>query len=268
MSVKIGHARIDENGRATSGKAGDQNGRELMIQNWYDGGWCFLARHKKPEAAECIANSCEAACANENIGYDQSGRNTLLIHAKAVYWDLTRVLSPCECDCSSLVTCCVMASGVQIWSGGNAPTTRTLRKVLQESGQFEILTDAEYLTDCTLLNRGDILCKPGSHTVIVLSDGTKPREEPAITTPEVKDVCDLPVLKRGSRGRTVAAMQMLLFGHGNQYGDPIVESGGCDGIFGKGTETALKRYKTDNRLGEEPVCDCPMWSSLLGLGQF
>ncbi len=265
MSVKIGHARIDENGKATGGEAGDQNGKELRIQNWYDGGWGFLARHKNPEAAGWIANACEAACANENIGYDQSGRNTLLRHAKAVYWDLTRVLSPCECDCSSLVTCCVMASGVQIWSGGNAPTTRTLRKVLEESGQFEILTGTEYLTDCTLLNRGDILCKPGSHTVIVLSDGTQPREDVPGLAPAVKTTYDLPVLKKGSKGGSVWPMQMLIIGHGGEAAELIVESGGADGSFGPGTLKALKAFQSANGLEADGKCGPMTWAKLLEL---
>lgn len=35
MAVKVGSARIDENGRATGGRAGDQTGKELSIQSWY-----------------------------------------------------------------------------------------------------------------------------------------------------------------------------------------------------------------------------------------
>ena len=264
MSVKIGHARIDENGKATGGQPGDQNGKELRTQNWYDGGWGFLARHKNPEAAGWIASACEAACANENIGYDQSGRNTLIQQAKAVHWDLSSV-APCECDCSSLVTCCVMASGVQIWSGGNAPTTRTLRKVLQESGQFEILTDAEYLTDCKLLNRGDILCKPGSHTVIVLSDGTQPREDMPMVVPSVKTTYDLPVLKKGNVSVTVAAMQALIMAHGGKAGERISESGGADGIFGSGSEDALDEFQNAKGLEADGICGPMTWAKLLGL---
>ena len=35
MAVKVGSARIDENGRAHGGKAGDQTGKELSVQSWY-----------------------------------------------------------------------------------------------------------------------------------------------------------------------------------------------------------------------------------------
>lgn len=264
MSVKIGHARIDENGKATGGAAGDQNGKELRVQDWYNAGWGFLARVKDGALAEKIAKACEDACTNEKIGYDQNQRNTLLNQAKKIGWDLAGITAACECDCSSLVSCCVQASGIQIWSGGNAPTTRTLKKVLEQTGAFEILTDAKYLTDWKLLERGDILCKPGSHTVVVLSDGVgQPVEKPAA---EVKSTYDLPVLKKGDRGDTVEAAQVLLVLFCDKAGDQIAKSGGCDGIFGSGTKKALEVYQAENGLAVNGTCDGETWAKLLGLG--
>ena len=35
MSVRVGSARIDEQGKATGGKAGDQTGGEVSTQAWY-----------------------------------------------------------------------------------------------------------------------------------------------------------------------------------------------------------------------------------------
>ena len=35
MSVKIGSARIDENGHAHGGQSGDQTGKEVSTQAWY-----------------------------------------------------------------------------------------------------------------------------------------------------------------------------------------------------------------------------------------
>ena len=56
MAVKIGSARIDENGRAYNGKAGDQTGNEVSTQNWYlhSKGWRVF-RAKNPGVAEKIA---------------------------------------------------------------------------------------------------------------------------------------------------------------------------------------------------------------------
>ena len=53
MSVKIGSARIDENGKAHGGAAGDQTGKEVSTQSWYahTKGWVLL-RAKSAEARE------------------------------------------------------------------------------------------------------------------------------------------------------------------------------------------------------------------------
>lgn len=186
MSIKIGHSSIDERGKAKGGQAGDQNGKEVFCRTWYDGGWGFLARAKDPKVAEAIAKAAAAGCDNDNIGYDQNQRNTLLNRAKAVDWDLTKITKACECDCSSFVTCCVMASGVQIWSGGNAPTTANLKTALTKTKAFDILTDAKYISSADCLRRGDILVRPktskrGGHTVIIVEDAepSKPVQKPA-----------------------------------------------------------------------------------------
>ena len=79
MAVIIGSARIDENGRAHGGKAGDQTGKEVSTQNWYkhSKGWVVL-RAKDPKKAAKIAQAMRAACANDNIGYDQYQNQTHL----------------------------------------------------------------------------------------------------------------------------------------------------------------------------------------------
>ena len=54
MAVKVGSARIDENGRAHGGKAGDQTGKELPVQSWYrhSKGWRVLRCTDAVKAAE------------------------------------------------------------------------------------------------------------------------------------------------------------------------------------------------------------------------
>ena len=58
MAIRIGHASIDETGKISGGAAGDQNGKEVCIRNWYNGGWGFLARAKNAGTAEKIAAAC------------------------------------------------------------------------------------------------------------------------------------------------------------------------------------------------------------------
>lgn len=168
MAVKIGHASIDENGKISGGKSGDQTAKELCTRNWYNNKWNKVIRAKDPKVAEKIAVAMEQACANDNIGYDQKERNTLYTQAKATGWDLSKITTKCECDCSSLVAVCVNASGItvskDIYTGNEA-------RALEATGAFTILTASKYLTTDAYLERGDVLLKEGSHTAVVLSNG-------------------------------------------------------------------------------------------------
>ena len=79
MSIRIGHASISENG-TTSGKAGDQTGKEVCIREWYSKPWDYMAIHPDANVREKHAAAVEAACKNDNIGYNwfgESDRNSL-----------------------------------------------------------------------------------------------------------------------------------------------------------------------------------------------
>lgn len=255
MAVRIGHASKDERGKATGGTAGDQTGKEVCIRSWYNGSWGFVARAKDAAVAEAIAAAAEAGCNNDNIGYDQSGRNTLMTQAKAVGFDLSKITTPCEADCSSFVSVCVRAALGKDFYSGNAPTTSTLKKVLSGTGAFDILTDSKYLTSANYLRRGDILCKPASHTAMVLDDGSAAT---AATAATVTYAVQLPVLKKGSTGDSVKALQILLTGYGYSCG-----TAGIDGDFGSATESALRAYQKDKSLTVDGKCGPKTWAALL-----
>jgi GH24 family phage-related lysozyme (muramidase) len=179
MSVLIGHASLDENGTTTGGQPGDQNGKELCIRQWYSKPWKVVLRPKEKYAGK-IASAMEAACANPNIGYSQPRRNTLHAEAKKTGYDLAAVKTPCETDCSALVTVCAIAAGIKkLEYTGNAPTTATMRVDFMRSGAFDTLTDSRYLTTDVYLKRGDILLAPGKHTAVVLSDGAQTTKKSA-----------------------------------------------------------------------------------------
>lgn len=168
----IGHASIDENKRARNGKAGDQTGKEVCTRSWYSKPWDVLLRCKDPIKAELMAIACEKACANNHIGYDQNQRNTLRTQAKAVGWDLSKIVVDCETDCSAFMTVCAECAGIP-FSYTNAPTTRTMKTAFVNTGFFYAYTDSIYLKSCAWLKRGDILVKSGSHTVMVLGNGSQ-----------------------------------------------------------------------------------------------
>lgn len=168
MSVLIGHASIDENKRAKNGQAGDQTLKEVCVRVWYSKPWTCVIRPKDPTIAEKIAKAMEQACANNNIGYDQSQRTTLYFQAKAKNWDLSKVDVKCETDCSALVSVCVNSAGITV---SKDMYTGNELAVLKATGKFDIFTSSSYVTSSNNLKRGDILLGAG-HTAIVLSNGS------------------------------------------------------------------------------------------------
>ena len=248
MTVRIGHASIDENGKATGGAAGDQNGKEVLIRDWYNKPWNVLLRPVRPEVAEKSAVACEAACANENIGYDQHGRNTLYTKAKAMGFDIAAIDTACECDCSSLMHVCAIAGGANLTYGSNGHTTRTMVKEFVASGEYVKLTGSEYLTSDRLLKRGDILVKEGSHTVMVLDNGAEVTKSGGV---------ELPELEAGASGDAVKSMQLLLMAHG--FGTS------CYGRFDERTEGALVEFQKAFNLVSDGRCGADTWRALLGL---
>ena len=110
--VRVGSARSTENGGINGGKPGDQKGgREVSTQDWYlhSKGWVVI-RAKDRQVRELIAHNMESICANNNIGYCQDHRTSLIAIAAGYGYDASKVLSPCETDCSEAVrVCCLYA---------------------------------------------------------------------------------------------------------------------------------------------------------------
>ncbi len=59
MSVLIGHASIDENGKLHGGSAGDQTKKEVCTRSYYKASWDVVIRAKDPKVAEKMATICE-----------------------------------------------------------------------------------------------------------------------------------------------------------------------------------------------------------------
>ena len=244
MAVKVGSARIDENGKAHGGKAGDQTGRELSTQNWYlhAKGWRVF-RAKNPAVAEKIAQDMQWACDNPKIGYDQYQRDTLFNVAKAVGFNCRQVDTACETDCSALVRVCVNYAGVPV---GNFRTPDEAAKLLA-TGAFIELTGSKYLGQSTYLGRGDILVtKTQGHTVVVLTNG--PKFEGAVE-PEKPGALGDRILRYGDEGPDVKRMQEMLIELGYDLG-----AWGADGDFGDCTEIALKQFQADAGIDADGEC--------------
>lgn len=167
MGVKIGSARIDERGKLSGGKAGDQTGGEVSEQAFYvhNKGW-YVIRPKSIEHAMGIAERMHMACSNSHLGYDQGNRGGVLKYGIDSKTDT-------ECDCSALVRACVKeATGKD---PGNFTTANEVA-VLSASGLFE---KAFPYTKLTVLYTGDILVtKSRGHTVVVTAGAVREPEVP------------------------------------------------------------------------------------------
>lgn len=175
MAVKVGSARIDENGKAHGGAAGDQTDKEVSTQSWYahSKGWVLL-RAKDANVREKIAVCMEAACKNAHIGYDQYQRDTLYNEAKQYGFDVSKVTKDVETDCSALVRVCVNYAGITI---GSFRTTKEA-SILMATGAFDKYMDAAHCKKSNRLLRGDILVTvTQGHTVVVLSNGADATSE-------------------------------------------------------------------------------------------
>lgn len=228
MATIIGSARIDERGKASGGKAGDQKQKstpdykgEVSMQNFYvsSKGW-YILRAKNPDIAANIALAMTIACNNPNIGYNQARRLDII---KAG----THATQPTSCDCSSLVRQCIREAGVEV---GNF-TTANEASVLMATGQFEKIAYKKGMA----LFLGDILvtCVKG-HTVVVTSGYTRLSANIAV-----------PTVKKGTNGDNAKLLQHNL----NQCGATLEE----DGIFGKLSTAALVRWQHTNKLTADGI---------------
>ena len=173
--VTIGHAR----GGDPTYTPGDQGGGEVRVQNWYDCAWDFVARFRDRAMAARAARICRAVCANDEVGYSQARRNDLRAAAVRANWRLADIRRPADCDCSSLMSFCAEAAGVQNLErpGGNAPWTGNMRQLLGKTDMFDILTEDKYRKTDGWLLTGDILVNEKKHTAMALTDGQYASQE-------------------------------------------------------------------------------------------
>ena len=228
MSIIV-HASCDENRQIRNGKAGDQTGREVCTREWYSKPWTYVIRPKNPKTAERAVQIAVSLANSNKVGYDQNQRNTLYNELKKHNFDVDAI-SPCETDCSAFVTACYIAAGVSSLNyTSNAPTTSTMVKTFLGTGEFEVLSDSKYIKVDMFLKRGDILVKPGSHTVMVVQK-SNPYKEP------------ITLVKKGSKGNIVKWVQWHLIRKG------YLGWNEADGDAGPRTHNAIVTFQKANNL--------------------
>lgn len=232
--VLIGSARHDENGRYTGGTAGDQTGKEVSIQEFYkhSKGW-YVLRAKSAEVAAKLASAMQAACDNQNIGYDQGQRLDIIIQLHK-YGSIGGITVKTEADCSSLVRACCIEAG---FDPGNFTTSDEVA-ALARTGYFEPKAS---VASAAQLREGDILVtKTKGHTVIVVYTGSSMSRQ---------------TIRRGSKGADVLYLQKRLVAKGYYVGE-------IDSDFGKQTENAVKAYQDEHGLVTDGIVGAKTWASL------
>lgn len=169
--AQVIHASIDERGKASGGKAGDQTQKEVCRATFDPNkGWTKVLRCVSSKIVDKMLKKGKKLADSDIVGYDQGQRNTLHTQMKknkynAADYIKTKVKS--ETDCSAFMTLLAIAGGVkelEYPNDGNAETTSTMVKAFTKTGKFKALDYKKGMT----LKPGDILVKEGSHTAMYI----------------------------------------------------------------------------------------------------
>lgn len=175
--TKVSNCGHDENWRYSGGTAGDQVGSEWYIRDWYYFSQNVVLRHPDAKVRAMIADMARAAAENDNVGYDQSQRETFWQQLKAAGYRPDDIRVKCEADCSSGVAAIVKGAGYRLNDKklqGVSPSVYTgnERAALLNAG-FKALTASKYLTSGDYLLAGDINLNESRHTNICVTNGSK-----------------------------------------------------------------------------------------------
>lgn len=253
--ILIGSARIDENGKATGGKGGDQKQKstpdytgEVSVQEFYvhSKSWIIL-RAKDKETALKLAEAMLFACNNKNVGYNQIERAQIITYG-------TKSHAPCNCDCGTLVRECVIeAAGVD---PGNFTTANEVN-ALMKTGLFDNLGEYKPLMK---LYDGDILTtKTKGHTAIVVagyncnligSNCNLAENDNVVSKKGNKIEITIPTVRKGDTGKAVCILQAILGAE-------------VSGSFDDATLAKVKEFQKSKWLNVDGIVGIKTWSAAL-----
>jgi hypothetical protein len=233
MKVKIGHAVGDENGGGYNGKAGDQTGKEIRVQDWYNrkGGWGVVLECTDTAMADRAANFMERICNSPHYGYDRTDRKTGYTAIKNANMDVENAADS-EFDCSSLCYACYIFAGLKLPRIGS---TRSMEKDFLATGKFVAHKSDDWTNSPDKATRGCLYLTAGSHVAMVLTGVSA--ELPAIG-PIAEPTRDLSLQSPMLRGEDVLMLQGILLSLGYDLGGTK-----ADGVYGVRTDAAVRLFK-------------------------
>lgn len=157
--MKIVHAVSNEHGTSKGGAVGDQTGKEIRLQEWYDRrSWDAYLECTDAELARSAAEYAVQIAENDSFGYDQSER----------WGGYENYPSGGDFDCSSLAIACYIFAGLNIpprgYSGDIAPR-------LMKTGLFREYRDDAHLKSADIASVGGIYVAEKKHVAICVGDG-------------------------------------------------------------------------------------------------
>lgn len=172
MSIKIGHAVMDELGKTVGLTQGDQTGKEITVAKWYAKNkagrtWKYYLESTDRAMAERAARYMEQICADSSFGYTQdpvrrwSGYRAIVANGGDVSG------AHGDFDCSTLIFTCYILAGLKIEPDGY---TGNLRSRFLATGKFRSFSDTAHLGSDALATRGGIYLRDG-HVLMALEYG-------------------------------------------------------------------------------------------------
>ena len=142
----------------------------------------MMLRYENPEDEEleqkvrkAIVSNAILGAKNDCIGYDQDTRETFLNEVSKVDYNIEKLTTNCNTDCSAFVCTILKIVGHQldIDELKNIPLddTRAMENDLTKAG-FKAYRGSKYLTSPDELQPGDILLNTIHHTEIFVGDGS------------------------------------------------------------------------------------------------
>lgn len=263
----------NEYGGVTGGLAGDQTGKEFWVISWYNFGQSVVYRYPNKTVADLIGKIAEEAAENNNIGYDQSSRLSFYNQLKNFDWQPSKIIAPCNADCSSATAAIVIACGHQLQQSEDKnlrkigerfvefmnpmDTTWNIGEDLANCG-FEALRETKYLIADDFLKCGDINLNDSAHVNVVISDGAKaePDKEPEPAKPVTLGYRTLQYGDGLNRSRyDVKAVQCMLRMNGYSLE--------ADGEYGSVTRQKVKEFQRERNLKVDGIVGRETWQELI-----
>ena len=283
----ISNCSINEYGKISGGKPGDNNGKEWRVRSWYNSHWKMVLRYPDIKVAKKIAELMEDGANNNNIGYNQYRRTTMWKEVQKVGYQPKAIKTPCAADCSSSTATCIKCVGyllgIDALKNVDANMrTGTMERELKKAG-FIVLKERKYLTSDKYLLEGDILLRPYGHTATNLTRGSKAgtipssNERPTVKQFQLSAIADgFKFPKYGADGiwgsecesvaRKAVVKKRLIYKYKNLT--KLVQSFlgvEVDGKCGTQTAKAIKAYQKKEGLVVDGQCGLMTWKHILNV---